>query len=363
MEESIASTIGTNEIRTSRKVNVKQVCIFVALTFALTWSLDLLLYLKGGLSSPIASVALQLQMLLPAFSAMVLETFFFKDSRIYFKTNRTTSRWFIWYFMLFTLFFAVVVGVGLFRPFWVASISSYLLIPSILGLILLVVLRLVGGKDSFSSVGMGGGKAKYWIFIGIGIAAFAGLQTLLNWLFKMGQPADQSLLSVQAAMLGVPYSVLMIILAAQTIILGPFLGLLITFGEEYGWRGFLQPALTRIGRKRGVLLVGIIWGIWHWPIIWMGHNYPGHPYLGSLLMLLFSTGLAFILGYAVLKSKGVWIAAFLHALVNQSFAFFMGFVIVPNDNSYSFGVGIPGLITLAIVVFLILLDPVWKQSD
>ena len=362
MEESMNSTIVTNETPT-RKVNVKQVSIFVALTFVLSWSLDLVLYLKGGLSSPVASVALQLQMLLPAFSAMLLESFFFKDSRIYFKTNRTTSRWFIWYFLLFTLFFMTIVGIGFFKPFWVVSISSYLLIPSILGLVLLIVLRLVGGKESFNSVGMGGGKAKYWILIGIGIAVFAGLQTLLNWVFKMGQPADQSLLSVQAAMMGVPYSVLMIILAAQTIILGPFLGLIITFGEEYGWRGFLQPALTRIGRKFDVLLVGIIWGIWHWPIIWMGYNFPGHPYLGSLLMLLYCIGLAFILGYAVLKSKGVWIAAFLHALANQSFAFFMGFVYLPKDTAFSFGIGIPGLITLAIIVLLILRDPVWKESD
>ena len=41
-------------------------------------------------------------------------------------------------------------------------------------------------------------------------------------------------------------------------------------------------------------------------------------------MVLFSVGLAFLLGYAVLKAKGVWIAAFLHALVNQSFGLFHG---------------------------------------
>jgi membrane protease YdiL (CAAX protease family) len=112
-----------------------------------------------------------------------------------------------------------------------------------------------------------------------------------------------------------------------------------------------------------VTLVGIIWGVWHWPVIWMGYNYPGHPWLGSLLMVLFSIGLAFLLGYAVLKAKGIWIAAFLHALVNQSFGFFMGVIYAPADTAYSFGIGLPGLIVVALLVVLILRDPVWKQNE
>ncbi len=155
----------------------------------------------------------------------------------------------------------------------------------------------------------------------------------------------------------------MVVIAVQTLLVGPFLGLLVTFGEEYGWRGYLQPALMKLGRVRGVALVGIIWGIWHWPVIWMGYNYPGHPILGSLLMVLFSSGLAFMLGYAVLKAKGVWIAAFLHALVNQSLAFFMGVLYAPGDTIYSFGIGIPGLFMLALVVVLILRDPIWKENN
>ena len=180
----------------------------------------------------------------------------------------------------------------------------------------------------------------------------------------MGQPVDLSALYAQGAVsTGMTPPVLMMVIAIQTLLIGPFLGILITFGEEYGWRGYLQPALSGLGRVRGVTLVGIIWGIWHWPVIWLGYNYPGHPYLGSLLMLLFSLGLAFVLGYAVLKAKGIWIAAFLHALVNQSFGFFMGVIYKPGDAAYSFGIGIPGLIVLALLVGLILRDPIWKQTD
>lgn len=347
-----------------KKVNWKQVGTFIGLTFGLTWILDLVLFLKGGLSSPSAIIALQFQMLLPAFSAILLGMFFFKDSLINIKNNHTKSRWFTWYFLLFTLLYAAATILAFVRPELVQTISPVMLIPSLIGLVLVIVLRAVGGKDTFASVGMGGGKAKLWFLFGLGIIIFAGLQTLLSWLFKMGHPVDLATLFAQAtAATGMTTPVLLVITAVQTLIVGPFLGLLITFGEEYGWRGYLQPALSGLGRVRGVALLGIIWGIWHWPVIWIGYNYPGHPYLGSLLMVLFSTGLAFLLGYAVLKAKGVWIAAFLHALVNQSFSFFMGFIYAPGDPAYSFGLGIPGLIVLALLVVLILRDPVWKQND
>ncbi len=346
-----------------QKVNWRQVGVFLTLTFGLTWSLDLALYLNGGLTNPVAGIVLQFMMLLPAFSAMVLGMFFFKDSPINIRNNHSKSRWFNWYFVLFTLVYLAASVLGLMQHELYRSISSYILIPGVLGLVLVVVLRIAGGKNSFAGVGMGGGKARYWILFGLGIILFLGFQTLLNWLFKLGQPVDLSVLIAQAAATGMSAPVFMIVATAQTILLGPFLGLVVTFGEEYGWRGYLQPALTKMGRIRGVALLGVIWGIWHLPVIWMGYNFPGHPFLGSLSMVLFAIGLGFILGYAVLKAKGLWIVAFLHALFNQTLAFFVRMVYTPNDPTFSFGIGLLGIIPFALVVFLILRDPLWKQSD
>ena len=96
------------------------------------------------------------------------------------------------------------------------------------------------------------------------------------------------------------------------------------------------------------------------PLTPMGYNYPGHPLLGVLLMTIYTTGLAVVLGYAVLKSGSVLLAAYLHAVNNQilGFIFAMGFK--PNDPVYSFGIGIYGAVTLAIIAFLILRDPIWR---
>jgi uncharacterized protein len=41
--------------------------------------------------------------------------------------------------------------------------------------------------------------------------------------------------------------------------------LLMVFGEEYGWRGYLLPKLLPLGEIRASLIVGVIWGVWHFP--------------------------------------------------------------------------------------------------
>ena len=88
----------------AKHVNWKQVGAFLGLTFGLTWLLDLALFLNGGLKSPAALISLQFQMLLPAFSAILLGMFFFKDSLINIKNNHSKSRWFTWYYLFFTLY-------------------------------------------------------------------------------------------------------------------------------------------------------------------------------------------------------------------------------------------------------------------
>ena len=92
----------------------------------------------------------------------------------------------------------------------------------------------------------------------------------------------------------------------------------------------------------------------------MGYNYPGHPLLGLLLMAFYTTGLAVVLGYAVLKSGSVLLSAYLHALNNQVVAFIAAMGFKPFDNAFSFDIGIYGIVTLAIVAFLILRDSIWR---
>jgi membrane protease YdiL (CAAX protease family) len=302
-------------------------------------------------------------MLLPAFSALLLGTFFFRESPVYFRSNQTASRWFVYFYLLLTGLYLIGLIAAWIRPEQTMTISSLLLIPNLVGLVLLVVLRWKGGREAFANAGLAGGKWQVWLVYGAGLVVFYGLQTFLNYVFKLGEVVDLQAAFPQPAGANLPTPVLMLTMALSTVIVGPLLGLIITFGEEYGWRGYLQTELTRLGRIRGVFLLGVIWGVWHWPVIWMGYNYPGQPVIGSIAMVVLCILLSYFLAYAVFKSNGVWTAAYLHALSNQALSFFMLALVMPKSILFSFGMGIYGLALGAIVVLLILRDPVWKAVE
>ena len=346
-----------------KAVNWPHVWAYIGLSFGLAWLIDLVIYLNGGLAQPATRLLMQFMMLMPAASAMLLGLFFFKESPIYYKTNRTASRWFIYFYFFMTFAYLAAAVLGLAQPDQGLAISSYLGLLNVIGLVLLLVLRWRGGPQAFAGAGMAGGSWRIWLLYGLGVILFCALETLLNYAFKLGQPGDPAVLYPPGATASIPPVALMASTFLNMVIIGPFLGLIISFGEEYGWRGYLQSELVHLGRIRGVGLLGIIWGIWHWPVIWMGYNYPDQPVLGSLLMVVFTVLLAYFLAYAVFKSKGVWTAAYLHGLFNQTLSFFMIAVFAPASIVMSFSIGIPALLLAVPVILLILRDPVWKETD
>ncbi|MDX1416822.1 MAG: CPBP family intramembrane glutamic endopeptidase [Candidatus Promineifilaceae bacterium] len=115
---------------------------------------------------------------------------------------------------------------------------------------------------------------------------------------------------------GVPSWLVVVSIAASAILVSPLVNGLATLGEEFGWRAYLQPKLLPLGEKRTYILVGIFWGMWHWPLIWMGFNYPGHPILGSLAMIWFTFLIGTFLGWATLHAGSVWPAVIGHAVIN-----------------------------------------------
>jgi membrane protease YdiL (CAAX protease family) len=330
------------------------------LTFGLTGLLDLALWLVGGLSSPAAGIVTNLQMLVPAFSAIVLSMFTFRDSRIYSRSHSERPRWFFIFFLIFTGVYAALAAVAIISPEQSNLLATMGTGLSLVGLLFLLFLRLAAGRESMTHVGLAGGPWVAWLVGGAGLIAFYAIEMLLNHVFDLGQPVD---LTSLAAQVGQQLNVLLIVSTALTLLVNPFLGLMVAFGEEYGWRGTLQTALVKMGKIRGILLLGIIWGLWHAPVIAMGHNFPGRPVLGIPLMTIYSTLLAFVLGYAVLKTGNVLFAAFLHQLNNGFGAYLTTFWYRPDDAAFSFFAGgLYGLPLLLIVVLLMLHDPVWRAD-
>ena len=145
-------------------------------------------------------------------------------------------------------------------------------------------------------------------------------------------------------------------------LIGSVVATVALFGEEYGWRGYLQNELFKLGRVRGVLLLGAIWGAWHWPIILMGWNYPGYPLFGLVLEVLWTITYGIVLSYAVLKSGSLLLATFLHALDNVIMSPIVAMGFMPYDRVFSFFGGIYGIAAVAVIAFFILRDPIWREK-
>ena len=121
---------------------------------------------------------------------------------------------------------------------------------------------------------------------------------------------------------GITYPMYVLITAVSCLTYAPLINMFPAVGEEAGWRGFLYPQLKELfGRKKGILLGGVIWGAWHWPLIWLigyeyGTDYPGSPVVGMLVFCVFTIGLGILHDVLYEKSRCIWIPALLHGSLN-----------------------------------------------
>ncbi len=356
-----------NLIDSDRQVELesfkKQVFVFLAITFVLTYTMN---FIGMAVYGPIASgtagsrwgILLGTQMLLPAASA-IISMFIFKDERL-----AHANKWFLGYFMLFFLFSLVFLFIDHSitmpsnNPAYGSSVEVGLsqIIPAILGMLGLILLIILNIKKSpreqlkTLKLSWGHHKINYLIIPLLYSLLLIG-NVLLNYLFNLNNPALTADIATFSTML------------LAGIINGISTTWVYFFGEEFGWRVYLQDRLIPLwGIKKGVLLIGVIWGLWHAPVIASGYNYPGHPVAGIITMVLFCITTGIIFSYAVFKTGSVWIAALLHLITNTVLPSAMYYLCMPNDILLSFGMGIYGIIFTSIFAFIILWYGKWEQE-
>jgi len=117
-----------------------------------------------------------------------------------------------------------------------------------------------------------------------------------------------------------------------------------------------------LGGRKAVLLTGVIWGIWHWPVILMGYNYGkdyfGAPFLGPLAMVWFTLSLSVIFGWLTIKAENVWPAVIAHGALNGIAS--LGIIFVKNNPDPLLGpapVGVISGIGLTLTALLLLANP------
>lgn len=117
----------------------------------------------------------------------------------------------------------------------------------------------------------------------------------------------------------------------------PLINAFFAVGEEAGWRGVMYPRLKqRFGTARGWIVGGVIWGIWHWPIMVLtgyeyGTAYWGAPVTGPLLFCLIATTMGILLDFLYEKTDCIWVPALGHGAINA----FAGVPMVFLNLAYS----------------------------
>lgn len=94
------------------------------------------------------------------------------------------------------------------------------------------------------------------------------------------------------------------------------------FGEEYGWRGFLQPLLQKqFGPRGGILVLGAVWGLWHLPINIFYYS-PDTWALSVLNQVFLCICYSVFFGFAYAKAKSIWAPVMIHFFNNNAVLLF-----------------------------------------
>jgi membrane protease YdiL (CAAX protease family) len=154
----------------------------------------------------------------------------------------------------------------------------------------------------------------------------------------------------------------MMTVVLRMLIIGTLFGCLSALGEEIGWQGFFIPLLARVTSfTNTALLRGIVWSVWHYPLIIFGiygsQELPAWYKLICFTVML--TGVSFVFAWFRLKSGSLWTGMFLHASHNLFIQGLAGLATYKGITAYlidEFG-------AVSAVVALIVAFIFWKKRD
>jgi hypothetical protein len=72
-----------------------------------------------------------------------------------------------------------------------------------------------------------------------------------------------------------------------------------------------------LGKPWAYLLVGIVWGLWHLPLVLVGFAYPGHWLAGTAMFLILTTAFGVYLNELTLRNGSSILAGWAHGVFNS----------------------------------------------
>ncbi len=207
--------------------------------------------------------------------------------------------------------------------------------------------------------GLGTFRASRWLLVAMALPLVIALLAMVlgpllpgaSWDWAMsamverfgGGLTEAELAELQSTIDSLPVHPVVLALP-QAVIAGATLNALFAFGEEVGWRGWLQRELAPLGFWRASVVTGVLWGLWHAPLILQGHNYPDHPVMGVPLFTLTCVLLSGPLSWVRERAGTVWAAAVFHGVFNGAAGIAM--MVVAGSDLIVGVQGVAGLLAL-----------------
>ncbi len=295
--------------------SIKKATLFVLITFVISFLLAGIYKLMGGdYSNKLAFTLLgTVYMFVPAISVLIIKKLIHKeaivrDLLISFKINK----WFVFAWFIMPIVIFVSLGISLLFP---------------------------------------------------GITYDPEMTGMLTRMQSMMTPEEYEKIAeqMQASLQSMPINPVWLSLI-QGLIAGITINAVAAFGEELGWRGFLLHEFRNMKFLKASLIIGFIWGIWHAPMILMGHNYPQHPEAGILMMTIFCMLLSPLLMYITIKAKSVIAAAIAHGTMNAIAG--ISVMMIKGGNDLNAGItGLAGFIAIIVFVALIIVYDMYISKN
>ena len=203
-----------------------------------------------------------------------------------------------------------------FSPSW---ISALMFAPAAASVVARLVLR-----EGFADVSFRFGGRRTWKYIGLAVIfpIIVGLVAYgIAWVTGLARFDPQPPAGLEATLVGAvttsPVMMFVMMLLFATFVVIPFAAFFAA-GEEIGWRGYMLTRLIDAGVPRPVLVSGLIWGLWHIPLILAGVYVVGSsPIVSALIFMVSVTSLGFVIARMRLETGSIWPAIVLHGVWNS----------------------------------------------
>ncbi|WP_052273159.1 CPBP family intramembrane glutamic endopeptidase [Flavihumibacter solisilvae] len=232
------------------------------------------------------------------------------------QSRRAISLFLLITFSLSALFYFLIIHTGKLGSGFGIYITGLMWCPAIAALITTRIF-----ERKVSGLGWQWGNPKYQLWSYLVPLLYVLAAYSITWATGVGRFYNDDFVSHVSASFGwdqLPKGVVIALYIILTGVFGMAESAARALGEEIGWRGFLVPELYRITNYTATsLITGIVWSLWHFPILLYADYNSGTPAWFALSCFIVSVvSISFVYTWFRLRSNSLWTGVLLHASHN-----------------------------------------------